>query len=98
MPPSLVSPVKEEIILDIEIEAPLSLDLNMYKALGVQPGEVLLPEERKSDVDMRVVGQLVEMGFEEKKCVRAVKSTGNQGSEIAMQWLFEHMDDPGMIF
>jgi ubiquitin carboxyl-terminal hydrolase 5/13 len=40
--------------------------------------------------------QLMSMGFGEVRCTKALLATGNQGSEIAMNWLFEHMDDPGI--
>jgi ubiquitin carboxyl-terminal hydrolase 5/13 len=36
------------------------------------------------------------MGFGEIRCKKALLATGNQGSETAMNWLFEHMDDPGI--
>ena len=36
------------------------------------------------------------MGFPENRCKRALLNTGNNGAEIAMNWLFEHMEDPGI--
>lgn len=35
------------------------------------------------------------MGFPEIRCRNAILKTGNNGAEVAMNWLFEHMDDPG---
>ncbi|KAJ2726775.1 ubiquitin C-terminal hydrolase Ubp14 [Coemansia sp. Benny D115] len=45
-------------------------------------------------VDEEVVVQLESMGFPRVRCVKAVQKTGNCGAEAAMNWIFEHMDDP----
>ena len=34
------------------------------------------------------------MGFSAVRAEKALRMTGNENAEIAMQWLFEHMDDP----
>ena len=44
-------------------------------------------------IDMAVVQQLSEMGFPWEACRKAVQLTGNCGSEIAMNWIMEHMGD-----
>jgi len=36
----------------------------------------------------------MEMGFSRNRCVRAIMATDNNGAEVAMNWLFERMDDP----
>lgn len=36
------------------------------------------------------------MGFPEIRCKKALIATGNNGTEIAMNWLIEHIDDPGI--
>ena len=38
--------------------------------------------------------QLQEMGFSAVRAEKALRVTGNDNAEVAMQWLFEHMDDP----
>ena len=49
-----------------------------------------------SDVpDEGLVSQLVDMGFPLDGCKRAVYHTKNQGVEPAMEWVLQHMDDPG---
>ena len=78
----------------------MKLSLLSYKAKGPQSGETILPDTKQQDtqkpkVDKQVMEQLIEMGFLKAKCIKALEMTGNNGSEIAMQWLFEHMDDPG---
>jgi ubiquitin carboxyl-terminal hydrolase 5/13 len=35
------------------------------------------------------------MGFSENRCQKALLATGNSDGEAAMEWLFQHMDDPG---
>lgn len=47
-------------------------------------------------VDEAAVEQLMAMGFPRNRCMRALINTGNNGAEVAMNWLFEHMEDPGM--
>lgn len=41
------------------------------------------------------MNQLLGMGFPEIRAKRALLATGNNGAEMAMNWLFEHMEDPG---
>ncbi|KAJ3284164.1 hypothetical protein HDU79_008435 [Rhizoclosmatium sp. JEL0117] len=84
--------------LNVSIAAPLKLDLSVYKSNGVQPGEVLFPEESSVSVepvvDAAALDQLVGMGFSELRGKKALIKTGNNGAEVAMNWLFEHMEDP----
>ena len=46
-------------------------------------------------IDEGVVAQLVEMGFNVEGCKKAVFNTNNSGVEAAMNWVMEHMGDPG---
>ncbi|KAI9482876.1 MAG: hypothetical protein EXX96DRAFT_599574 [Benjaminiella poitrasii] len=85
--------------LDIKInfpEGPIQLD--KYLGKGQQPGEELLPEEEQTSTEPAFnendIEQLSAMGFSVNRCKRALLSTGNQGAEAAMNWIFEHMDDP----
>lgn len=34
------------------------------------------------------------MGFSAVRAEKALRMTGNDNAEIAMQWLFEHIEDP----
>ena len=43
------------------------------------------------------MAQLEAMGFPTIRCKKALLATGNSDPEAAMEWLFSHMDDPGMI-
>ncbi|KAI9343245.1 hypothetical protein BDR26DRAFT_858775 [Obelidium mucronatum] len=84
--------------LNVNIAAPLALDLSGYKSNGAQDGEILFPEESsvasEPTIDANAIEQLMGMGFPEQRCKKALIKTGNNGAEIAMNWLFEHMEDP----
>ncbi|RXG61251.1 UBX domain-containing protein 1 [Armadillidium vulgare] len=82
---------------------PDSLDLSSLRGYGLQPDEEVLPETTSSskssqssetEVNEEIVQQLVEMGFPTEACRKAVRITGNWGTEAAMNWIMEHMDDP----
>ena len=42
------------------------------------------------------IAQLEGMGFPTFRCQKALLATGNSDAEAAMEWLFSHMDDPGL--
>ena len=42
------------------------------------------------------MAQLEAMGFPTIRCQKALLATGNQDPEAAMEWLFQHMEDPGI--
>lgn len=88
-------------LIDIPInfpEGPVQLD--RYLGLGQQPGEELLPDESPStpsssepSFNQNDIDQLKAMGFSENRCKRALLNTGHNGADIAMNWMFEHMED-----
>ncbi|CAG7723166.1 unnamed protein product [Allacma fusca] len=84
--------------LDVTVDMPFDLDLSVLRGHGLQPGEKELPDEvskaKEPTVDEEVVAQLVEMGFQTNASRRAVITTGNTGSEAAMEWIMQHLDDP----
>lgn len=43
------------------------------------------------------MSQLEAMGFPVLRCQKALLATGNSDPEAAMNWLFEHMEDPGRL-
>lgn len=47
------------------------------------------------EISPTIVSQLMDMGFPLEACRRAVFTTKNSGVENAMNWVMEHMDDPG---
>ena len=48
-------------------------------------------------IDEALVQQLAEMGFAVEGCRKAVYHTKNAGSEAAMAWILEHMEDAGNL-
>lgn len=89
--------------LDIAIQFPEGLiQLDKYVSQGLQPGEELLPEDENNtsggssepSFNQNDIDQLKAMGFSENRCKRALLNTGHNGAEVAMSWMFEHMEDP----
>lgn len=89
-------------VLDIPVvvdTAPFPLD--PYMSTGLLDTEELLPEDNEGgsskpsfEPNAAAMGQLEGMGFPAPRCIRALYNTGNSDAETAMNWLFQHMDDP----
>ncbi|KAM3589067.1 ubiquitin C-terminal hydrolase Ubp14 [Umbelopsis sp. WA50703] len=90
-------PTKIAVPLQIP-DGPISMD--KYLGTGQQDTEELLPEtsttSNEPSFDQAALDQLLAMGFPENRCKRALINTGHNGAETAMNWLFEHMEDPGI--
>jgi len=92
----------------IKVDVPVIVDdepftLDEYLSPGQQPGEELLPGEAApaSNVPAFVPNQealamLEGMGFPRVRCEKALHATGNGDPNAAMEWLFQHMDDPDL--
>ncbi|KAI0314538.1 ubiquitin carboxyl-terminal hydrolase 14 [Amylostereum chailletii] len=87
--------------LDIPLVLPPDdvLQLDKYLGKGLQPGETPLPEEHASapglpQFNEAAMAQLEAMGFPQIRCQKALLATGNSEAEAAMEWLFQHMEDP----
>ncbi|KAJ6624496.1 hypothetical protein B0H10DRAFT_2006189 [Mycena sp. CBHHK59/15] len=65
---------------------------------GLQPNETELPSNALASAapqfDAGAMAQLEGMGFPTNRCQKALLATGNASAEVAMEWLFAHMDDP----
>lgn len=77
-----------------------TLDISQFGSEGFDPTkEELMPEDEN---DTRFVpnptaaSQLAEMGFQPNGISRALFSTGNSDAESAMEWLFQHVEDPDL--
>lgn len=46
----------------------------------------------QTNIDV-LIKQLMEMGFSENGCKRAVQATGYEDADTALNWIFEHMHD-----
>lgn len=87
-------PIKLEIPVIVP-EGGFSLDA--YFSKGQQDDEELLPEDtpqasQVAPLDEAAVEQLMAMGFPRVRAERALHTT-KAGAEIAMEWLFSHMED-----
>lgn len=70
-----------------------NLDLGPYLRDKISDAAPVAKGE-EMPVDEASLAQLMSMGFPKAKCVKALNATGNSGPDMAMNWLFEHMEDP----
>lgn len=87
--------------LDIPVEVGDDpLDLAGYLSSGQKEDEELLPDVENTEAafapNEEILSQLLTMGFPQPRCVKALQATGNSDLEAAMNWIFAHMDDPGI--
>ncbi|SCU83958.1 LAMI_0C05534g1_1 [Lachancea mirantina] len=87
---------QELIIPGLELEDGNYLEMSNYKASKKgRDREFLLPEDKDTGFRPKedYVNQLLEMGFTKNAATRALFSTGNDSTEAAMNWLFQHIED-----
>jgi ubiquitin carboxyl-terminal hydrolase 5/13 len=79
------------------VTVPEQLDLTHMRSTGVQPGEQLLSDDAPSAATQvasaDIVAQIVAMDFSENAAKRAALATENVNAEVALEWLFAHMED-----
>ncbi|KAG4090772.1 ubiquitinyl hydrolase [Neocallimastix lanati (nom. inval.)] len=95
----LVNWVPQKLAIPVTLPGDKIVDLDNYRSEGLKEGEEELEnveEEEEPTFNEAVVSQLMEMGFSRNRCIRAVMATDNNGAEVAMNWLFERMDDPSL--
>ncbi|BGP37934.1 ubiquitin C-terminal hydrolase Ubp14 [Rhodotorula kratochvilovae] len=86
--------------VDVPLIVPATrLDMSPFVGTGLQESETELPKDKEDapaepTFDADAMNQLAGMGFPEIRCKRALIATGHNGAEVAMNWLFEHMEDP----
>ncbi|GHJ87626.1 hypothetical protein NliqN6_4028 [Naganishia liquefaciens] len=84
--------------LDIPVTVNDDLNMDRYLSVGKQDGEVELGETSQDsalpEFDVAALSQLEAMGFPLIRCQKALLATGNSDAEAAMNWLFQHMEDP----
>lgn len=98
LPEILVTPLSRYVTenwvprkLDLAVAVPFTIDLAPYYDSS---NVASTPEVDTVSVMEVTMQQIMEMGFSRNKAVHALVQTGNLGSEAAMEWLFQHMDDP----
>lgn len=92
-------PTKQDVAVVVG-EEPISFD--NYHSSGPKSDEDLLPEDSDASgtlsnrfvANEAALGQLEAMGFPRIRCEKALHATGNSDADAAMNWLFEHMEDP----
>lgn len=88
--------------LDVEVDTPAEIDLDEFRAKGLQEGEKELPKDsnnnssatNKPQPDESLVLQLESMGFSRNACIIAVLAVNNSNIDAASNWLFSHLEDP----
>lgn len=89
--------------VEIKVDVPIIVPdepflLDDYLSPGQQTNEELLPEEEAAAPSFvpneAAMAQLEAMGFPSVRCQKALYATGNQSPDAAMEWLFQHMEDP----
>eukprot|EP00884_Botryococcus_braunii_P007895 jgi/Botrbrau1/17106/Bobra.0157s0009.1 len=96
------TPKKMEVLVDV----PETLDLEFLRTPGPQPGERLQPEAASGEqspmdtttaddsLSTMIVTELMSMGFSENGSRRAVAATKGGNTQVAMDWVLSHMEDP----
>jgi ubiquitin carboxyl-terminal hydrolase 5/13 len=92
--------------LEVNIDVPDEIDLTGLKTLGPQDGEDIVKDDTEDTVmadasasgqppvDEGALVQLMDMGFSMNGCMRALVTVGGSDVEAAMNWIFEHSNDP----
>lgn len=76
---------------------PDTLNLEVWRARGKQANEVEMPAEQapKFEPNELILRSLESMGFTRLGATKACKATKNAGVEQAMEYVMQHMEDPG---
>jgi len=87
--------------MEVFVQPPEELHLESLRGLGHQPNEILqeeTDEDKAADTgaDPELVQQLAAMEFPENGCIKAAIAVNNQSLQSAIDWLLEHIDDPGL--
>lgn len=93
--------VPQKLNIPIILPNDKKVNLDKFRGHGLLETEEELPATESDKpslppVDENVIAQLTEMGFSRNRCIRAIRATDNNGAEVAMNWLFEKMDDPSL--
>ena len=86
-------PTKLNIPVQVDDEP---VEFSSYMSHGPAEGEELLPEDTDQGfkANEQALELLLGMGFPTVRCEKALYTTGNSDAEAALNWLFEHMEDP----
>ncbi|XP_075164281.1 ubiquitin specific protease 5 [Haematobia irritans] len=83
--------------LDVSVQMPDELDISNWRSGGKQANEEEMPDAEQTKpafvFDENTISSLMQMGFPQDACKRAVYNTKNSGPEAASNWLMEHIGD-----
>ncbi|EGV66009.1 ubiquitin C-terminal hydrolase Ubp14 [Yamadazyma tenuis] len=79
--------------IDVPIDIPYELDLNGFKVELDDTFKVDKSEPAKFTANEEILNNLLQMGFPEPRCIKALYTTGNSNLDDAMNWIFAHMED-----
>jgi len=84
-------PEKKKCIVNV----PAELDLEVFRAKGLQEGEKELPKDRKATFTPKeeLVSAVMAMGFSRNAGIRAAKATSNGSQEQCVNWVCAHLED-----
>merc|ERR1719186_1855099 len=92
-----IGPDWQPVKLDVEVDMPDELDMSRFHGVStLQPGEEPMaadPGPPAVVIDAELVAQLMDMGFSQEGCRRAVCHTKSSGVEAAMAWIMDHRGD-----
>lgn len=92
--------------IEVDIDVPEEFSFHKFRGLGPQDGEALIPDQVESieemshnprpvsTIDEGALGVLMDMGFNMNGCKRALMAVGGSDVDAAMNWVFEHNEDP----
>lgn len=84
--------------LNIAVDVPQGgIFFDKYLSAGPKPDETVVEGEDEDDsfvANEAALESLEAMGFPQVRCEKALYNTGNSDAEAAMNWLFQHMEDP----
>ncbi|KAM9951132.1 hypothetical protein ACTFIT_012236 [Dictyostelium discoideum] len=88
--------------LNVFMDVPDIIDIDSLRGRGIKEGEVPLKEGTintttkvpEPSFNQEVLDTLLSMDFPLVRCKKALLATGGKDAELAMNWIFEHTEDP----
>lgn len=98
-------PIKLEVDLQMDKDAPVDLSRFVGNGAVVQPGEEAMPEEQaggdanepdmvEPQIDANILNQLIMMGVPELAAKHAIHNTGGSSAEQACEWFYSNIENP----